>query len=78
MAKKTVIQPMQKGDFVLEKGTLKIDYKRGVVINDKTQNLTVTPSLNHKKGTFSINFKWNMEAITGDDLIDMATLKAMN
>lgn len=65
---------MSVNDFVEEKGTLKTQIKRGVKIKDKTQNLTVEMSMNHKKGTFDIQFKWNMDAITNDNLVDTATL----
>lgn len=73
MAKK-VIKAMSSDDFIEEKGTLKTQIKRGVTIKDKSQNLTVDMSMNHKKGTFDISFKWNMDAITNDNVVDSATL----
>ena len=73
-----VVKAMKSEDFVEEKGTLKIIMKRGVKIQDKTQNITVERSLNYKKGTFEISFKWNMDAVTGDDITDTATLDSIN
>lgn len=78
MAKKRVVKAMSKEDFLVKKGTVKESIERGVTINDKVQNLTITTSKNHKKGTFHIEFKWNMDAITNDDFIDTATLDSMN
>jgi len=74
MPKKAVIKPMSDNDVVEQKGTVKSDMTRSVKVNDTMQNLTVTRSLNHKKGAFEILVKWNMNAITGDDVVDSATL----
>ena len=75
-AKGTVIQPMKETDFIQKQGTVKTTLERAVVINDTTQNITVTQSFNHKKGAFNIVFTWNMNAVTGDDTKDTATLES--
>lgn len=74
MATKKVIKPMSESDVVEEHGTVKSAITRAVKINDTMQNLTVVRSLNHKKGSFEIHVKINMNAITGDDVKDTATL----
>ena len=74
---KTVIKPISPNDVIEVKGTDKIDVKRGVKINDVQQELVVQRSLNNKKGTFDIVFKWNMNAVTGDDTLDTATLQTV-
>ncbi|QDP50413.1 MAG: hypothetical protein Unbinned5350contig1001_28 [Prokaryotic dsDNA virus sp.] len=74
-----VIHEMDKGDFTEERGTEKIQMKRGIEIEGKNRsNLMVTLSLNWKKGLYSITPQWNSGQITGDDIIDTATLRAMN
>lgn len=70
------IKAMNADDYVEKKGIEKTNIERAVKINDKTQNLTVVRSFNHKKGSFELLFKWNMDAITGDDVIDTETLRS--
>lgn len=78
MARKKVIQPIDPNDVIEKQGIIKSDVTRGVTINDTQQELKVERALNHKKGTFSISVKWNMNAITGDDILDSATLDSLN
>lgn len=73
-----VIQPINPKDVINRKGIEKDILERAVTINDVSQNLTVTTFLNHSKGTFKIGFTWNMNAVTGNDAEDSATLHTLN
>ena len=68
---------LKKGDYNLKKGTQKDQLERPVQINDKSMNLTVDYTLNHKKGLYDISLKWNFQAITEDDALDKATVKML-
>ena len=77
MARKKVIQPIDENDVVVKKGNDKVSIVRSVSINDTTQDLKVDRIMYHKKGTFNISLSWNMNAITGDDVTDSATLQSL-
>ncbi len=69
---------LKKTDYTIEKGTLKVQFRRGVKVNDKTSSLTVELSLNHKKGLHTINAKWDHDQITFNDEDDYATFETLN
>lgn len=68
---------LKKTDFTISRGIEKLQYKRGVSINEKTTNLMVVLVKNHNKGTYSIEIKWNSEQISEHVKDDAATLQTL-
>ncbi len=69
---------MKKIDYQVNIGIMPVIFTRGVVINDKSSNLSVELKLNHKKDLFTINAKVNNNQVTGDDMLDVAMLETHN
>lgn len=69
---------MKKADYVIERGIEKLQFKRGVEINEKFANLTVELNLNWKKGIYKVAALWNFEQITGNNKQDKTTLQTIN
>lgn len=68
----------KKRIIVSQLGIVPEDFTTPVNINDITQNITATLKCNHKKGHFKVEFKWNYQAITGDDEKDSLFLHAVS
>jgi len=68
---------LKKTDYTVNRGIEKLQYQRGVKINDKSTNLTVVLVKNYKKGFYHIEIKWNAEQITENNVDDQATMKTL-
>lgn len=68
---------LKKTDYTISRGTEKIEFKRGVLIDGKQSNLTVVASLNYKKGLIKIDAKLDDGQITGEKELDLGTLKTL-
>ncbi len=68
---------LKKTDYTVSRGIEKLQYKRGVKINDKVSNLCVTLVKNRNKGFYQIDMKVTSDQITEDQVLDQATLKTM-
>lgn len=68
---------VKRTDFIIGHGIVKLEYKRGVKINDKSTTLKVVLVQNHKKGFFHIEQKLSAEQITGNSADDQATMKTL-
>lgn len=68
---------MKKTDYVMEKGTLGVQFKRSVEVNDKVSVLTVEVKLNHKKGLFGISGNWNFDQVSDNEDENNATLTVL-
>lgn len=68
---------MERKDYSISRGVEKLTFKRGIEINEKPSNLTVTLTLYHKKKIFKIQTLWNFEQVSFDDTTDTETLKAL-
>jgi hypothetical protein len=66
---------MKPEDFQIDKGNEIIDFKRGVMINDRSTEIKAVLTLNNKKGIFHIDTKISSGQITGKAALDKATLK---
>lgn len=64
-------------DYQIKKGTLPVEFQRGVEINGKASVLTVTLRLNHKKGLHTVFPRLNHDQITGNPEDDAATLEVL-
>lgn len=69
---------MKKTDYQIKKGTLPLDFQRGVEINGKASALTITLRLNYKKGLHTILPRLNHDQITGNAEDDENTLQTLN
>lgn len=68
---------LKKTDYMMNYGTLKIDFVRGVQIDGKTSNLSVQLSLNYKKDLFSVQPKLDNDQVTNDSALNKATLDTL-
>lgn len=66
---------MKPTDYVIQEGTLPVQFQRAVRINDTTSQLTVEAKLNNKKGTFVINGKMDFNQVSANDELDIATIE---
>ena len=69
--------PLKETDYQISRGIEKLQYRRGVKINDKATALCVVLVKNYKKGFFSIETKWTAEQITSIAMDDKATIKTL-
>lgn len=68
---------LKKTDYVMSRGTEKIDFKRGVLIDGKTSNLTVVLEMNHKKGLIKVVEKLDDGQILDDMEMNEATFSTL-
>lgn len=68
---------LKKTDYNLNYGTLPVDFVRGVQINGKSSNLTVTIKLNFKKDLFTILPSLDNDQVVGDPDLDKSTLDTL-
>ena len=68
---------LKKTDYIVSRGTEKIEFKRGVLIDGKQSNLTAVATLNYKRGLIKIEGKLDDGQITGENELDLGTLKTL-
>jgi len=69
---------MKAEDFIIEHGNEIVNFKRGVVINDRASEVKVVATLNNKKGLYTIASKLDSGQITSNAKIDQATTKLVS
>ena len=69
---------LKDGDYTIVIGTIPIEFRRPVTIDGEQSILSVKLSLNFKKNLFKVEPKLDNNQVTGDDLLDKATMATLS